>query len=317
MIVGIIIVALVAVISYLMFAPTQSKPRTIALFMTQSHPALERVRAGFISGIEKDPSLELKIHDYNAEGNVQQANLIAQQIAQDKNNFGIFAIGTLAAQTAAKIEKERPIVFAAVSDPGVIAPDKQTLNISGLTDAIDAKFQIETILNLIPGIKTISLLYSPHEANAASQVKKLKEAALEKGLTIELVGVHEPQQINSASILACEKGDAVLIPLDNQLASAMPSVMRATRTLKCPVIISDEALLHHGATIAFGLDYRKSGEEAAMMMLDFINNKATPELVGFINPKEPSVYINRRVVREKGISLNPDPAMKITNVEGE
>lgn len=316
-IVGLIIVVMGVIASYLTFAPAKAKPHSIAIFMTLSHPSLERVRAGFISAMQANSDLDFKLVDYNAEGNVQQANLIAQQIAQDKNNFGVFAIGTLAAQTMVKIEKEKPIVFAAVSDPAVVVPDNRAHNVSGLTDTIDASFQIETLLDLLPQIKSISLLYSLQETNAASSVEKLKAFAQEKGLKVEIVGIHEPQQINSASLAACEKSDAVVIPLDNQLASAMPSVMRATRSLPCPVVISDEALIHHGAAIAFGLDYRKSGEEAASFMIDFINNKTTPKDIGFINPKQPAVYVNRRVAREKGLIINASPRSIINNVEAE
>ncbi len=44
------------------------------------------------------------------------------------------------------------------------------------------------------------------------------------------MGVYEPQQIASAAQSACKKSDAILIPLDNQLVAAMPSVIKATKT---------------------------------------------------------------------------------------
>src|SRR5262249_41154347 len=154
----------------------------------------------------------LVIKDYNAEANLQQANLIAEQIAHDNNIIGIFAIGTLASQAVAKAEKSRPIVIAAVSDPLAIA-NPLPKNVCGFSDALDANYQIATIQKLLPKIKSISLLYSPSEANSAFMVKNLKQAAELAHISAHLVGTHDTQSIMSASLEACIKADAVLIPL--------------------------------------------------------------------------------------------------------
>lgn len=306
----------VAIALYFVLKPTSHEKKVIAIVTTLSHPALDRARSGFISGI-KAKLPEVLLLDFNAEGNMQQANMIARQIAQNPHVVGIFAIATLAAQTLAKAEKTRPIVVAAVSDPEAIGPAGSSKNICGLTDAIDPDFQINAVLDLLPDIKSIALLYSPHEANSAAVVKKLKVSAEARNLRVETVGVYEPQQIASASFSACQKGDAVLIPLDNTLAAAMPAVMKATKQLPCPIIISDEVLIKHGAAIAFGVDYQKSGEEAAVLMADILNHQKTPAEIGFINPNALGLYLNKRVVEEKNITINPHAHSEIIIFQGD
>lgn len=303
-------VAVVVAVWLILNKPPEHK-QSIAIITTLSHPALDSARRGFIDAIKEQG---LAIKDYNAEGNVQQAHLIAEQVAHDPNVVGIFAIGTLAAQSIARVEKTKPIVIAAVFDTTTIA---QTLpeNLCGLTDALDATYQINTIIKLLPAIKRISLLYSPHEANSASMVSHLNQAAKKAGLGVELVGVHESQAIMSASALACQKGDAVVIPLDNQLVASMPAVIKATKSMPCAIITSNESPIHQGASVAFGVDYQQSGHDAGILMDEIVRAVRTPKAIGIIDPKTVSLYVNQRVIKEKGLILNQAAGLELINIE--
>lgn len=306
---------LLASLVYFMLKP-KVPPKIISVVTTLSHPALDIARAGFVQEIKAQLGPEYEIKDFNAEGSMQSANLIARQIAHDINIVGIFTIGSLATQTLAKAEKTRPIVFAAVSDPKAIMPDESQSNICGLSDAIDAEYQIATILDLLPQTKSISLLYSPHETNSASAVKKLEARIEAHNLKSELVGVYEPQQIASASLKACQNSEVVLIPLDNQIAASMPAVIKATKNERCIIILSDKALIHYGAALAFGVDYEKSGQQAAVLMKNILLKQQNPATIGIINPKDMGVYVNKKVTQDKAITLNPEAKTKIINHEG-
>ncbi len=286
---------------------------SIAIVMTISHPALASVRDHFVKTLAAT-KLGLTIAHYNAEGNLQQANLIAQKIASDKHVVGVFAIGTLAAQTIAKAEKTRPIVYAAVSDPSVLGkPDN---NLCGLSDAISPDYQIDTIVKLVPNIKRIGLVYSPSEANSASMVARLAHVLDAHTLPKMLVGIHEPQQIITAATSACKNNDALLIPLDNQLVASMPAVIKATRELPCLVITSNESPIHQGATIAFGVDYQKSGEDAAHVMTTILAQKTTPKRVGIINPQRLDLFVNDTVLEEKRVTIVEESDVKVIHVNG-
>lgn len=267
----------------------------IAIVMTLSHPALESVREGFIKGFG-----EKKYIDFNAQGSLEQANLIAQKIAQDKSIIGIIAIGTMAAQTVAKAEKLRPIVVAAVSDPKLLP---QNENICGLTDAISPHHQIQTIKRLLPYVKHVALLYSPSEPSSSSMVKGLAASLNEQGLKNTLVGVYEQQQIFLAALKACHSADAVLIPLDNQLVASMPTVIKATKSLPCPVIASNESPIKQGAAIAFGIDYYQSGLKASQLLNDLLEGQNAKE-IGFLLPKDIALHFNDQVLKEKGIAID-------------
>jgi putative ABC transport system substrate-binding protein len=293
--------------------PSGEKPQ-IAIITTLSHPALLSARDGFISSL-RSTHRDVQILEFNAEGNVQQANLIAQQIAQDNNVIAIFAIGTLAAQTIAKLEPRKPIVIAAVSDPGAVV-SKDTKNVCGFTDNIDANYQLTTITDLLPNVKSLSLLYSPAEANSVFMVDNLVRVARTKNITTSLIGVFEPQQITLAALNACKKSDAIVIPLDNLLAATIKTVIKATADLPCPIITSNESPIHVGATIAFGVDYEKSGQDAAILVEKILKGEEALN-IGFIAPSFVEVFINDQVIKKKGVVVNPEVKISLRHVEGE
>lgn len=311
----ILLIFVIATFFYFMFNKQISdSTKSIAIITTLSHPALDEARAGFIKQINKIAEGEFNFKYFNAEGSMQQANQIARQIAGNKNIVGIFAIGTLAAQSIAKAEKERPIVIAAVSDPHIIVDDKST-NVFGLTDTINPKYQIESILKLLPKTKSISLLYSVNEVNSSSMVKNLEKIALQKKLRVSLVGVLEPQQIFMASIDACKKSDLILIPLDNQLVASMPAVIKATKDLSCPVITSNESPIHQGAALSFGVNYKVSGQRAADIFYGVIKNKKPQQK--FINPQSIDIFINEQIFKHKSISINHEAKLDLIEVQGK
>jgi putative ABC transport system substrate-binding protein len=182
------VLGLVAVLLYMNFRPTKSHEATIAIFTTLSHPALNSVREGFMEQMAKNEGAKVTFKDFNAEANMQQANMLARQITETDNLLGIVAIGTLAAQTMAKVDKKTPIIIAAVSDLKAVTTQSSS-NLCGLSDSIDADFQINTLMELLPHLKSISFLYSPHEDNSSAMVRKLQASAEKRGLSVNLVGV--------------------------------------------------------------------------------------------------------------------------------
>lgn len=308
-----IAIALVGIGAYVKSNAVQKK--TIAIVTTLSHPALDQVRLGFIEAVNGLVDEHIELAEYNAEGNVQQANLIAQKIASDKSIIGILAIGTLAAQTLAKAEKTRPIVITAVSDPKVLPQENS--NICGLSDAISSEYQIDTLLKMLPNLKSVALLYSPNEANSAAMVENLAKSIEKRAIKANLVGIHEPQHIMPGSINACKNNDAVLIPLDNQLVASMPAVIKATRDLPCPIITSNESPIHQGATIAFGVDYRKSGYDAGEIIGHILKGATDPKKVGFVDPQSLGLYVNDHVMLEKNLTIALESLDHVVHTKGD
>lgn len=294
----------------------QAKP-TVAIFTTLSHPALDSVHDGFIKEMSATNGPHINFLEYNAEGNVQQANTIAQRIANDSNVIGILAIGTLAAQSIARAEKHKPIVIAAVSDPQAVMEIGKNEHICGLSDNIDADYQLTVIKTILPNIKSISLLYSPQETNSVFMIKNIAKQAEINNIKTHLIGVYESQQIATAAINACQKADVVLVPLDNLLVASIKTIIKATSSLPCAIITSNESPIHDGAAVAFGVDYEKSGHNAAMIMNKIITENINPTDIGFINPESVDVYLNDNTIKEKNITITQNTKIPLHRVSGK
>src|SRR5690606_22577004 len=100
----------------------------------------------------------------------------------------IVAIATPSAQAAATAARGIPVVFSAVTDPVgaklVASLEKPGKNVTGVTDMLAVAKHVELMKNLIPGIKTIGVIYNPGEANSVTTVNLVKEEAAKQGMEV-------------------------------------------------------------------------------------------------------------------------------------
>ena len=78
----------------------------------------------------------------------------------------------------------------------------------------------------MPGAKTIGTIYCSSEVNSQLQAELLKKYAAEKGVQVEEATVSNVNDIQQAAQSLVGKVDAVYVPTDNVLASAMPTLAR-------------------------------------------------------------------------------------------
>ena len=156
-------------------AGTGSKKYRIGITQIASHPALDSAREGFKDAF-KEAGIDADFDEKNANGETANANLIANNFVSSKEDL-IFAIATNAAQPASQATNEIPVVFSAITDPQSAGILKD--NVTGVSDRMDVKQQIELLLKLNPNIKNLGVIYNSSEQNSKIQVEDLKKAAKE------------------------------------------------------------------------------------------------------------------------------------------
>ena len=101
---------------------------------------------------------------------VSKANFVA-----DKKDL-LLGIATPSAQALYNATKETPILITAVTDPvdaGLVKSlEKTETNVTGTSDALDLKLQLELLKELYPKAKKVGVLYTTSEANSEVQVKE-------------------------------------------------------------------------------------------------------------------------------------------------
>lgn len=292
-------IAAFAVVGWFAFKGTSHvETLTIGILQTASHPALDQSRDGFIAEMRHLSPKKIDFVVQNAEGSLSQAQTIADNFHAHKKISAIFAIGTPAVQAAARAEKEKPVFIAAVSDPASLGVIRPGTNICGTTDQVNTDAQVDLILELVPNAQTITLIYNPSENNSQTMVKKIQKSLEKQGLKNTTFGVHSISDLPQTVRAASARGEAILIPNDNLVASAISLVAKEASLKKCPLFVSDIALVEKGAVAAQGADYFEMGKTTAALAHQVLFLEKTPEAIGIVHPINPKTVINEDVLKK-------------------
>lgn len=269
---------------------------TIGILQTASHPALDASRDGFIEELTNKLGDSVKFITHNAQGSITQAHALAQQISLDKNYSGFFTIATPATQAMNILEKERPIFVAAVTDPDALGLVHPTTNVCGVRDMIDVKAEIEMMIELIPTIRTVGLIYTSGEINSISLIKKMRQELEAHQLTAIDFAISNESDLQAAVELACRKVDIILAPTDHTIASSITLIASLALKNKKPLIVSDNMLIAHGALASRGVDYKASGKRVAELAYEVITGEKKPYELPIEQSKSPQIFINKKTL---------------------
>jgi len=280
--------------------PVSAADYTVSFNQIVEHPALDALRQGVKDELSAQ-GLTVTYHDHIAQGNIATANLIAKQILGEQPDVAV-GIATPTAQACAQVIKNIPIVFAAVTDP-VGAGLVQSLehpggNITGTTDMSPIDRQLELILEFLPKVKTIGVIYNSGEVNSVTLVRILKQEAAKKGISVEEATVSNSAGVSQAARSLIGRADAIYIPTDNTVVSAFEAITQVGYQAKLPIFAADTDSVARGAVAALAVDYYKMGRQTGEMVSRVFKGA---------NPAEMPV----ETLREFQIHLNPASAAKM------
>lgn len=276
---------------------------TIGIIQTASHPALDQVRENFMTEFKQLSKKEVTFVVQNAEGSSSQAQCIAENFHSHSRIQAIVAIGTLAVQSIKRIEKKKPIIIAAVSNPSSLNVQYKGTNVCGTTDRIDAQAQIAMVCDFFPRVKSVAILFNPMESNSEACVREEEKELDAKKIAHSLFAAHCESEVLQVIATATAKHDLILIPTDNLMASCMPLIAKEALKRKCPLIVSDIHLVSKGALLAEGANYANLGKDTAHIAIDVLIHKKSPEEIGIHDPKETTIVVNRRFAETIGLDF--------------
>ncbi len=275
------------------------------------HPSLDKAREGFIDGLAESGYIEgenINIDTQNAQADFATAQTIAQRFKQ--NNFDlILAIATPSAQAAANVVKDTPVLITAVTDPveaGVVeSMEKPGRNVTGTTDMNPVDRQLELIREFIPDLNDIGILYNPGEVNSVVQVDIAKEKAEEMGVNMHEGTVSNSSEVSLAVASIVDKVDAIYIPTDNIIVSALPTVLQNANSKNIPVFASENNSVEQGAIATVGIDYYALGKQTGQMAARILEG-ADPANTPIESSKELKLYINKTAAENIGLEIPAD-----------
>lgn len=290
----------------------KDKKANVGIVQLVEHSALDAANKGFVDGLAAKGFKEgqnITFDRQNAQADQSNLQNIAHRFVSNKVDL-VCAIATPAVQTMANATADIPIVATAVTDYEVAklvkSNEKPGTNVTGTTDMNPVEDQLELLLKLAPETKVIGTVYSSSEVNSQLQVDLLKKAAAAKGITVKEATVSTVNDIQQAARSLVGEVQAVYVPTDNVLASAMPTLTAITQEAKLPVICGEGGMVKAGGLATLGIDYYKLGVQTGEMAADILNGKAKPAEMPIQSQKEFTVIINKKYADAIGLSIPED-----------
>lgn len=282
----------------------------VGIIQIVENGAFEDMRNGFMDRLEELGYTEDKIEfEYkNAQGDMTNLNSICQDMVNKKVDL-IAAIATPAAQAIVNMESDIPIIFISLSNPvaaGVITemetPDK---NATGTSNAIPINEIFELSDKLTPGIESYGLIYNTGEVNSINTINNAKEYLDSRGLEYVEVTVASSAEVQQAALALVDKVDAIFVPNDSVVQSAMAQVADAAKEAGIPVYGSSAVMVDSGAFATISIDDVQIGAISADMADKVFKGSQISEIPAIV-VSEFTTVINIKTAETIGIELSQE-----------
>ncbi|HHY98061.1 MAG TPA: ABC transporter substrate-binding protein [Firmicutes bacterium] len=311
---AITILMLVVSLLFVSLGAGAAKQIKIGISQIAEHPALDAARKGFVDGLAEAGYVEgknLVIDFKNAQGDLSLAQTIAQKFVSDKVDL-ILAIATPSAQAAANVTNKIPILITAVTDPLKAGLVKDLAhpgtNVTGTSDLNPVSEQFELLLKIVPRAKRIGIIYNAGEVNSVVQVELAEADAKKRGLTIIKATASNTSGVYEAAQSLVGRVDAIYVPTDNTVVTALESVIKVAERNKIPVIAGEENSVDRGCIATVGIDYYRLGKQTAAMAVEVLKGK-NPAEMPIQYQKEMRLVINVSAAKAMGVNL-PEALVK-------
>lgn len=283
----------------------------VAITQIVEHPALDSVRQGVKDVLAESGWKEgenLKWEYQSAQGNPTTAAQIAKKFA-GSNPDVIVAIATPSAQAVVASARASNIIFTAVTDPVaaklVEAWDKPSPRVTGISDLTPVEQHMALVKQVVPGAKTLGVIYNPGETNSVSLVTLVQKHAPEYGMKVVEAASPKSADVQTAMRSLVGKVDAIYLPTDNTVISALEGIIKIAEQADIPVIAADTDSVKRGAIAALGFDYYDVGRQTGRMVVEVLNGKAPGDMpVQGIDKTE--LYVNPQAAKNMGIELSAE-----------
>ncbi len=299
--------------------PAEEKVFNIGIIQYVEHVALDSARDGFIAALADNGYVDgenIKIDLQNAQADQSNLSTISDRFVSNNADL-VLAIATPATQAIAGKTTDIPILGTAVTDYVsarlVDSNDAPGGNVSGTTDMNPIKEQIDLLVKLVPEAKTAGVLYTSSEDNSVIQAKIAKEAIEKLGLKYVEVTINNSNDVQQAAQSIVTQCDALYLPTDNVIASAMPVIHGVTAVSKTPVICGESGMVDNGGLATLGINYYDLGYQTGLMGVKILKGEAEPATMPIEAATKFDCAINGTVANEIGITLPDDLKQYVKN----
>ena len=317
-----IISVIVCIALILAAAVSFAETYTVGIGQFAQHGSLDNCYQGFVEGLAEAGLVEgenLKIDLQNAQADMGIAQQIAAQFASAKVDMMVGIATPLAQACYNAAAGAIPTIFTAVTDPvaaGFASADGTAAGeVTGTSDALPIKAQLETIRAMMPEASKIGILYTTSEVNSISAIEIYKSLAGDYGFEIVESGISTTADIPLALDALLGKVDCLTNLTDNTVVSALALVLDKANAAGKPVFGSEIEQVKLGCVAAEGLDYIALGRQTGLMAAKVLRGEAKASEIPYEIITEPGLYVNTEALAKFGIVLSDELKARANEVE--
>jgi putative ABC transport system substrate-binding protein len=237
---------------------------------------------------------------FDLQGDVNQAAGIIARIQSGPYAL-VVAIGPLAAQVASTTLHDIPVII--VMTPRFQQHGWTGNNISGIALHISPATQFATYKTLLPGLRTVGIIYNP--AHTGAIVAQARTAAAQLGLQLVAKPVALAKEVPDSLRSLLGKIDALWMIPDETVATreALKFFTLTTVAQRVPFLVMAKVFVEVGALAGVSSDYTDIGRQACQLAKDITSGRLRPAEIGVQQPDKASLAINLRVARQLGLQI--------------
>lgn len=281
----------------------------VGILQLTSHPALDLINEGILDALAEEGFKDgetMTLDFQNAQGDQSNLNAMSNRFVTSQADVMI-GIATPAAQALANASKDIPIILGAVTDPegaGLVkSNERPDTNVTGVSDVTPIKEQFELIQSILPKAKTIGLMYSSNEDNSIVQGKQAEEIAKEMGYDTVIATIASTNDVSQVAVNLASKVDAIWVPTDNGIASAMNTLIQATDNKQIPVFPAVDTMVEQGGLATVGLNQYELGKMTGKMAAEVLKGEISPQTEPIRYSKEGVIFLNEEKAKQLNVTI--------------
>ena len=282
----------------------------IGICQQLEHEALDQATKGFEDACEEKFGKDNVTFDLqNGQGEQANCATITNNFVADNVDL-ILANATTALQCAAAATDSIPILGTSITDYATALDISDWsgatgMNISGTSDLAPIDQQEDMLVELVPDVKTVGILYCSAEPNSAYQAKLFEEALEEDNIEYKEYTAADSNEIQSVTTSAISECDALYIPTDNTMAANTEIINNICLPAKVPVVAGEQGICAGCGIATLSISYYDIGYKAGEMAYDILANGADVSTMEIETAPNVTKMYNPTICEELGIEV-PD-----------
>lgn len=217
----------------------------------------------------------------------------------------IVAYGAPATLAVLREVSNTPVVFSDVYDP-IETGISRSMSSSGRNYCgISAKVPIITLIKAVQDIreiKNVGVLYSSKEAGSVAQLKEMKRAAAQLGLSVQDANVTSARQLDTALTSLLESVDCVYVSESAVVSRGFERIVQKAAAHKVPVISQVPDAAEKGAVVSLEISQAEQGAVAGEYAADILKGRK-PASFSIASPKKVDLVVNMKAAKALGMNV--------------